>query len=451
MFIVLIPFAVLLAVVFFKKIPFIGGEIRSALVLAAFTALFLGGVYSPIAWGKALIFGLDKIAWVMFLIFLGGIFAELQNELKSVKTVLNILRSAFGRTPKGMIFVIMITLCLAGSLIGDANASCTIIGILGVQILLDMGLSGEQTSATLVMGASIGSIMPPITQALFLSGALMGLTSIEMNQVLNISYFSVGLGLILCCLYVSRWIKIKELPPELMPEKKAWETLKEGWVTLIPLFVLVTIIILESGFGIRLLSVFDPIFAYISHIPILRGIDYRINKALVICIMLTFCYRNLRKKAFSKVGHGIRKTLIATTVLVCAGFMIGAFYNSGMIELVQAGAVKLNEHILKIGGAIAMTLMGMLTGSQSTAQTTIFSTLGPALQAIGLNPVKVSLAGAHLAMAGQGMPPVDLLTFVVAGLVGGFTGIKVNPIKSMFYSSFMCVYFFIVGLIFLYS
>jgi len=62
----------------------------------------------------------------------------------------------------------------------------------------------------------------------------------------------------------------------------------------------------------------------------------------------------------------------------------------------------------------------------------------------------VAVAGAHIAMAGQGMPPADLTTFVVVGLVGGILGIKVDPIRSMFYSMVMCVYFLIVGLAFLF-
>jgi TRAP-type C4-dicarboxylate transport system permease large subunit len=130
--------------------------------------------------------------------------------------------------------------------------------------------------------------------------------------------------------------------------------------------------------------------------------------------------------------------------------MIGAFTVGGQLALVQAFAKGLSEHVLKIGGAAAMLLIGMLTGSQTTAQTSIFTFFGPALQANGLDPVYAGLAGAHLAMSGQGMPPADLTTFVVAGLVGGILGIKVDPVRSMFYSMVMCIYFLIVGMVFLY-
>ena len=94
--------------------------------------------------------------------------------------------------------------------------------------------------------------------------------------------------------------------------------------------------------------------------------------------------------------------------------------------------------------------VGMLTGSQTTAQNTIFSFLAPALISAGVDPVNAAVAGAHLAMSGQGMPPACLTTFVVCGLVGGILGKKVDPLRTMFYNMPMCIYFMIVGMIFLY-
>ena len=60
------------------------------------------------------------------------------------------------------------------------------------------------------------------------------------------------------------------------------------------------------------------------------------------------------------------------------------------------------------------------------------------------------MAGANLAAAGQGMPPADLTTFVICGMITAQTGKKCDPLKSMFYSMPMCILFLIVGMIFLY-
>jgi C4-dicarboxylate transporter len=130
--------------------------------------------------------------------------------------------------------------------------------------------------------------------------------------------------------------------------------------------------------------------------------------------------------------------------------MLGCFYAGGQIDAVTTFAQGLNANILKFGGAAAMMLIGMLTGSQSTAQNVVFSFFGPSLVNIGLNPTHVAIAGANLAAAGQGMPPADLTTFVVAGIVGGMLAKKVNPVKSMIYMIPMCLFFFIIGMTFLY-
>ena len=93
-------------------------------------------------------------------------------------------------------------------------------------------------------------------------------------------------------------------------------------------------------------------------------------------------------------------------------------------------------------------LLGMLTGSQTTTQTIVFTMLGPALIATGISPVSAAIAGGHWAMAGQGMPPADVVTFAVAGLVNGITGKKVDMFRSMLYSCFMCFWMIVAGLVF---
>lgn len=97
-----------------------------------------------------------------------------------------------------------------------------------------------------------------------------------------------------------------------------------------------------------------------------------------------------------------------------------------------------------------MILIGMLTGSQSTSQNVVFSFFGPALVAFGVDATHAAVAGAHLASAGQGLPPADLTTFVVVGIVASQFGRKVDPLKSMFYSMPMCICMAVIGLIFLY-
>lgn len=449
MIIVIIPVVLLLAIIIIKKIPYIGGDIRAGLFICAISAFLLGGVYSPVAWITAWINGIDRISWVLALILFGSIYAETQVELGTMETVLGSMRARFGHSPRGLVTAVIISLAIAGSLLGDAIASATVVGVLIIKSLHELKMNGEQISATIVMGACLGSIMPPITQALFMASSLMGLKSPD--PAVNIGYLTIGLGTILVCIYASKmFIKINSLPEELIPRKKASQILTEGWKTLIPLSILVAIIVLRSGFKIEVLNVLNPLFAPIKTIPIIKGIDFAVVKAIIVSTIVSYFFASVRKNGLQVIKRGLVNIKMSFTILIFAGLMIGAFYNAGQIAAVQAYAKELSPNILKIGGAGAMTLIGMLTGSQTTTQTSIFTFFGPALASAGVDPVHAAVAGAHLAMGGQGLPPADLTTFVVAGLVGGILGIKVDPVRSMFYSAFMCIYFLIVGFIFMY-
>lgn len=167
MIIVLVPFCVLLAIILIKKIPFIGGNITAGLLITGILALLMGGIYNPVDWLIAWVDGIDRIAWVMCLTIFGSLYAETQVCLGTMDTVLNVMRAKFGRSPRGLITCIVIALCIAGSLLGDAVAASTVIGVLIIRSLAEMELTGEQIACTIVMGASLGSIMPPVTQAVF--------------------------------------------------------------------------------------------------------------------------------------------------------------------------------------------------------------------------------------------------------------------------------------------
>src|SRR5699024_2360373 len=103
----------------------------------------------------------------------GAIYAESQVKLGAIDTTLNSLRSAFGNSPKGLITAVFITLIIAGSFLGDAIAASAVIGFLVIHSLHEMKIKPEQIGMFILVGASIGSIMPPITQGVFLCASLI--------------------------------------------------------------------------------------------------------------------------------------------------------------------------------------------------------------------------------------------------------------------------------------
>lgn len=103
--------------------------------------------------------------------------------------------------------------------------------------------------------------------------------------------------------------------------------------------------------------------------------------------------------------------------------------------------------MVKIGGAASIVVVGMLTGSQTTAQSVNVTFLGPILEHMNVDPTLIALGASHIAAAGQNMPPVGLTAFVVCGIIGGILSKEVDPIKVMVLALPNSFYFLLVGLI----
>ena len=469
---VIIPMAVLLIIVLGKKIPVIGGNINVALLTTGFLTLLMGGIFNPGEWMAAWVDGLGRMAWIMALSITGAIFAEISTKLGTVDTIIGALSAKFGNRPRILIVCILLVLTVAGSLLGDAIAAATVVGMLTIGILISMNMELEKISAIIMMGAAIGSIMPPMTQALALSSTLVGT---EPDPVINIGYITVSICLVICTIYCVTFLVKKENVPGANPEieikynnRKAGEILKENWKSLIPLVSLVIIVLLRTvkipyvscDLGpailksIKFLKLSDgtvmSLYDFLSGITILSGLTNGIVLSIICAICVAFFFPVVRQNGKAIISESFGKVKVTLILQICCSFMLGSFYVAGSIDAVSQFAQGLNGNVLKIGGAACMLLLGMLTGSQSTTQNVVFSFFGPALVAYGLNPTLAAVAGANLAASGQGMPPADLTTFVICGMITAQTGRKCDPLKSMFYSMPMCFCFLIIGLVFLY-
>lgn len=469
---VVIPMAVLLIIVLCKKIPVIGGKINVALVVTGALTLLLGGLYSPGQWVAAWIDGLDRLSWIIALSIAGSLFAEISIRLGTIDTIIGALTAKFGRHPRMLIICILFALTLAGSLLGDAIAASTVIGMLTIGILVSMNMSYEKISAIIVMGACVGSIMPPMTQALALASSLVGTPA---DPVINLGYVTVSISFIVVAIYSAFFLVHKDNVPGANPEvqirfadQSASSILRANWKSLIPLLFLIVVVLLRTveipylsvDLGpsilqsIRFLTLEDgtvlSLYDLLSGMSIVNGLTNGIVLSILCAIAVAFFFPVINKNAANICKESFSKVKMTVVLQICCAFMLGSFYAAGSVDAVSEFAQGLNGNVLKIGGAAAMILLGMLTGSQSTTQNVVFSFFGPALVAFGVNPTYAAVAGAHLATAGQGLPPADLTTFVVVGIVASQFGKKVDPLKSMFYSMPMCICMMLVGLFFLY-
>ncbi len=469
---VLIPMAVLLTIILFKKLPIIGGKINIALLITGFLTLILSGMFNPAQWVGAWVDGLNRLSWIIALSIVGSLFAEISTRIGTIDTIIGSLTAKFGKYPRILIICILFALVLAGSLLGDAIAAATVIGMLTIGILASMNMAYERICAIIVMGACIGSIMPPMTQALALSSSLTGA---DADSVINIGYITVGIVFVIIAAYCSLVLVKKENVPganklvEIKHSgKKAGQILRENWKSLIPMTFLIVIVLLRTidipyvsvDLGPAILDSINvhtfesgetlSLLGWMKNTSILSGFTNGIVLSIICAIAISFFFKTVKSNAKDIVKQGMGKVKNTVVLQICCAFMLGSFYTSGAIEQISTFAQGLDSNLLKVGGILAMLLIGMLTGSQSTTQNVIFSFFGPALVAGGLDPVLAAVAGANLANAGQGLPPADLTTFVVVGIVSAQFGKKVDPLKSMIYSLPMCLCFLAVGLVFLF-
>ena len=453
---VIVPVIVLIVLIMVKKIPFVGGKVTYALIIAGLLALLMGGVFNPLQWVLAWIDGIDKLAWIMALNIFGSIYAASQTEMKTLDLVLNVARVSLGRSPKGLIVAIILVLGLAGSLLGDSVASATVVGILVIGILSDMQISAAGIGCIIMMGASLGSIMPPITQAVFLASSL---AQVDTTPVVNISYITVGIGFVICTIYaVFALVKIKALPEHLIPNKTAGQIMHGNWHLMLPLAVLILLVILQTAAGINLVQMATgPLMGWLSNITILKGLSNNIVTFLITATLVSLFFKPVRKNLPKVVKNGVVGALPAVKVELGAALLLGAFYAAGQIEAVQAFAASMEAGALKVSGGLGILLISALTGSQSTGQNTIFSFLAPALASVGVDPVHAAVASAHIASGGQAFPPVSAPALAISAVVEsilvqklGKDAGKVDPIRVMVLTLPMSIYFVIVGFLFLF-
>lgn len=468
---VVVAIALLLAVTLCKKIPGIGGKINIALLLTGAVTMLLGGFFNPADWVYAFVDGLNRMGWIMALSIAGALFAEISVRIGTMDTIIGAMTAKFSHRPRILVFCILFALLISGSLLGDAIAASTVIGMLTIGILVSMNLSFEKIAAIIVMGAATGSIMPPMTQALALSSTLV---NTDPDPVITIGYVTVGCVFVVVAIYSMLFLVKKEnvagangMVQIKHMDKAAGEILKQNWKSLIPVCFLILVVLLRTvnipGLSVDLgptilksitfLTVGGEVvslYDWLAGITILNGLTNGIVLSIFCAIAITFFFKEVRQNAGVIFKEGLSKVSTTLILQVCCSFMLGSFYYAGSIDAVSQFTQNLDPNVLKIGGAAAMLLMGMLTGSQSTTQNVVFSFFGPSLLAAGLNPVFAAVAGAHLAAGGQGMPPADLTTFVVCGMIGSMYSRKVDPVKAMLYCMPMCISLTIVGMVFLY-
>ncbi len=453
-----LPLVLLVGILLIRQIPRIGGNALAAFLVGGITALITGGISDPRIWAGAWFETFDSISYAAWIILLGSIFAGFQKKKGSIDLVLDILRVLFGQSAQGLVAAVMITLFFSGAVMGTTLAAAATIGIIVVPLLNDMKLKPEMICAMCLSGASMGSIMPPVSNSVVFAAGMMGIDALA---AIRKTYLSVGLGLVVVCFIFSKIYVGKKyrLPEELIPKEKISDLLKSGWKKLIPIGILFLLTALASipVFSLDVLKLIleklvgTTVWRRFALIPILGKLTNTVVLALVLCSVISFFMSGgpwkERIETVASSCRTVKGTLLLTVVMA---FFIASYTAGGQVELIMTWASGLSGHMLIWGGAILFLFFGMLLGSQANSMALLIPIFAPAFMGAGISEVNTCAAISHLAMAGQGMPPADTNAFAIAGIVEGVLHKKVNAQKAMLYSLPYCIYLAVAGLAFCY-
>lgn len=452
MYALIIPFAVLIAIVLIKQIPFIGGKTHYALLAAAILVMIFSGHVAPAHWGAALVEGLTRMGWVICLCIFVNFYSQTQMRLGTIDAVVRMLRSIFGGSQKALLLSTMLALIFCGAFTGSTMACTTIVGMLVARSLYDCGLSAEKTTATVVIGAMLGSLMPPISSSFFGSSALSG---VDVGLVMNEGYKVIGLAVVVAIIYVVFVLggKTREGFTYDMEREKISDIWKEYWLRMFPMFLLIVIIVLKQCFDINVMTIIlNPILEPLRTVPIVSSIisNYLVLAFLAIGL-IGFIYPEVHKDAAGVFKGAYKTSTYIVPVMFTAACLVGAVVTTGGLDMVAEAASKLNPNVLILGGSAAMCIMGMITGGDSSALNTIFPFFFPAVTSIGVPALNATMAGSLITVAGQAFPPCDTLVFMACGVLSGILGVKkIDPMKVMMLDLPIGIFLTLVGLFYMY-
>lgn len=459
---VLLPVVILIVLIMGKKIPFLGGKTKLAFLLAGLCALVLGGCLNPVTWAVSWFWKLDTIAFANFVIIAGSLFATMVTVSGGVETIVNILRAIFGRSSQGIVLVALLASFAVGSLVGTVVAIAAVVGVIMIPALKDLKMSSSLIVSVIVCGASMGSIMPPVSNAIIQAMSYSGLSS---DAATMITYATVAVGFIFtsfifCKIYVGNKY---HLDASLIPQEKVGKIIKREWTNLIPFGVLIVLIMLASLPGIK----FDILKMLISLIPfgaknlydVWNGIpilgastNYIVLDLAVSCVICAIVSKKVRAEIKSIVNSSMKSAVNILLLTFCMVYFVMGYTEGGQVSVIAGYCAAVSGTTAKLLGAALILLLGAVTGSQANSVALLVPTLTPVFLSMGVSETFIIVAFAHLAYSGQLLPPNDVNVYSICGLFAPLLG-EDDPVDSqkvMAYGLPFSVYLAVVGTVFLF-
>lgn len=413
---------VLFIIIPFAIYPFIGNIMPGILATRAYTAS---------RWAEEALVGgngMWGIAFETFGAIIAGflIFAQILTVAGAGDFLVRFANSLVGRFRGGAAKMAVLASGFLGSVVGSSTANVASTGSVTIPLMKRVGYKPVFAGAVEAVASNGALIMPPV----------MGAVAFVMAEFLGVRYIEVCFHALLPALlyYLAVFIQVDReaviyglqgLPPSERPP--VMQTLRQGWVYLLPLFVLVF---------------FLAVLAYSPG----KSAFYAIVATVVVSLFQKETRTGLRKLLLALENASYLGCLVGP-ICLGVGFILGSLTLTGLALKLSSGLIDLaggSIFILLMLAGIACFILGMGTGA-ITCYITLATLVAPALIMMG-----VSVWTAHFFILFAGItsyitPPSAIVAYTAASIA------EAPPMKTAWLATRLGILTFLLPFLFVYN
>lgn len=329
------------------------------------------------------------------------IFGAVLNAGEAGRGFMNIALAFAGRLTGGAAKVSVISSALMGSISGSASANVASTGAITIPSMIRLGYPRALAGGVEAVASSGGQIMPPLMGA----GAfvMVELTGTPYTQIMAAAMLPAILYFAAVWMGINAYATRHDLRPMASSEQPSGKE------------VMITSLFFAVPFALLLERIFLG-----GYTP-----QYAASIAIFVAMLLLFFNVKLEfslhgfasRMADAMVNAGQQVALIGT-IIICASLVIGVLGLTGLGVKITSGILSLSNEMLwpaLLLTALACLILGMEVPT-TAAYVICVSVAGPALIALGLEPLMAHLFVFWFALLSTLTPPVCGVVFIAAGM-----------------------------------
>ena len=337
-------------------------------------------------------------------VFLFIIFATFLQRSGAGDFFLEMAYAITGRFRGGPAKTAIVASGMMGTITGSATANVVTTGAFTIPLMMKLGYKRETAGGIEVASSVGGQLTPPIMGAgAFIMAEWTGISYLKIIAMATIPAIMYYLSVAFYAHIIAVRLGMKPLSKEEIP--KVLPIIKKGFHFLIPLFVLMTALIM-------------------GYTPMMSAIY-----SIVSMVLSSYFRKETRmgiKDIYGALGDGAINAILVSASLACAGIIMCAIGLTGV-------GLKFSSIVLKVSGgnigialflvAIASLFLGMEL--PITAAYIMCAVLAvPALKTIGLPLIVAHMVVFWFSMDSAITPPVCIAAYAASGISGG------HPMKT---------------------